>query len=312
MIKIKKVYAKAVPQISLMMEAVRLGEIEAREVFTDLVIDAEILVDDAELQKIKALPEMQQALGGVVAPDRPEYKAGDWRSKGSEMRNAQWKQKPVIDWIASTYKNEVVKAVAEKFASLPDQWRHVLFAKLSYRLETKGLQLSPTEDKKWKSIFVQVILNLGSGETGDGFIGKLVQEFDHALANNQVQEAADGLIWKSSLTGLETMFKNLDPHAGATHSDHKIHGQLVARWGEGPDEAETGYDLHIKEGMLDHIQNAMGDKLLEAMSVNLESVNVTDDGMFSLKAAAPEPYTEPEQVADDIEEQPEQPEEPTL
>lgn len=310
MIQIKKVYARTVPQIFLALEAVRLGEVEARDAYTNLLMDAEILVDDAELAKIKAQPEVQQALGGVVAPDRPEYKAGDWRSKGSEMRNAQWKQKPVIDYIASTYKPAVIKAVNDKFASLPDQWRAALMAKPSYRLETKGLQLSPTEDKKWKSIFVQLGLDLGDAESGDGFLGKLAQEFDQALAQNQVQEAADGLVWKSSLTGLESMFKALDPYAGVKPSSHKIQNHDVARWGEGPDEAEPGYDLHVKEGMLDQIQNALSNKLFEAMNISSESVTVSDDGVFSFKAMPPEPATDQEQIADNIEEEPT--DEPTL
>jgi hypothetical protein len=270
-------------------------------------MDAEILVDDAELQKIKSTPEITQALGGVVAPDRPDYKPTDWRAKGSEMRNAQWKQKPVIDYIASTYKGAVIKAIAEKFAPLPDAWRQALLEKPAYRLETKGLQLSPTEDKKWKSIFVQVILDLGGAETG-GFLGKLSQEFDQALANNQVQEAADGLVWKSSLTGLESFFKNLDPYSGTKQSDRKIHGQLVARWGEKPHETEPGYDLHVKDGFLDQIQNALAEKLLDATGISSESVTVSDDGVFNFKARPPEPASDPEQIADDIEEEPD----PTL
>lgn len=304
MINIYNAYARTVPRVFLALEAVRLGEIEARDAFTNLLMDAEILVDDAELAKIKTQPDVQQALGGVVAPDRPEYKAGDWRSKGSEMRNAQWKQKPVIDYIASSYKPAVIKAVAEKFASLPDQWVHALLSKPTYRLETKGLQLSPTEDKKWKSIFVQLALDLGDSETGDGFLGKLSQEFERALLQNQVQEAADGLVWKSSLTGLETMFKAIDPFAGTKPSSHKIQNHDVARWGEGPGESEPGYDLHVKEGMLDQIQNALGNKLMEAMNISSESVTVSDDGVFTFKAMPPEPATEPEQIADDIEEEP--------
>lgn len=342
MIKIDKAHARVVPQVHLALEAVRLGEIEAREAFTNLIIDAEILVDDAELQKIKDLPEMAAAMKSIPEPNvkhgtgggtqwalgtqereraqelaksqetgsvpkdvygQKIYTGSDWRAKVPEIRKAQFKQKPVIDYVASTYKGDVLKAVAEKFSSLPDQWRQALMAKPAYRLETKGLQLSPTADKKWKSIFVQIILDLGSGETGDGFIGKLVQEFDQALANGQVQEAADGLVWKSSLTGLETMFKNLDPYAGTKPSSHQIQGHDVARWGEKPHESEPGYDLHVKEGILDHIQNALAEKLTEAMGVSVESVTVSDDGVFVFKAAPPEPATEPERMADDIEEE---------
>lgn len=304
MIQIKKSYVRVVPRVYLALEAVRIGEIEARDAMTDLVLDAEILVDDAELAKIKALPEMQQALGGVTAPAGPTYSGGDWRAKGSEMRRAQWKQKPVIDYIASTYKGAVLQAVAAKLSPIPEQWRQVLMANPVYRLETKGLQLSPTEDKTFKSIFVQVVLSLGDYETGDGFIGRISKEFEQALASNQVQEAADGLVWKSSLAGLDSLFQNLDPFAGKQASSHQIQGHDVARWGEGPGQSEPGYDLHVKEGLLDQIQNALEDKLMEAMGTRLESLKVSDDGVFVFQAAVPEPSTEPEQMADDIEEPP--------
>lgn len=300
MIQIRKIYINVVPQVYL--EAVKLGDIEAREAFTDLVLDAEILVDDAELAKIKTLPEIQQAL--ITAPDRPAYKAGDWRAKGSEMRNVQWKQKPAIDYIANTYKDAVMKAVGQKLSSLPEKWRGVLTAHPLYRLESKGLQLSPTEDKKWKSVFVQVVLPLGSAESGDGFLGELAKEFEQALANNQVQEAADGLVWRSSLTGLDSLFKSLDPFAGTKAPEHQIHGQYVARWGEGPGEADPGYDLNVKEGLMDQIQSALTEKLVDVMGVDAESITVGDDGVFVVKAAPPEPATEPERMADDLEEPP--------
>ena len=300
MIQITNSHVRIVPQFDLILEAVHVGPIEARDAFTDLVLDAEILVDDAELQKIKALPDVQQAMGGVVAPAGPTYKTGDWRAKGSEMRTAQWKQKPVIDYVANTYKDAVMKAVADKMSSLPEQWRHALLARPAYRLESKGLQLSPTEDKKFKSIFVQVILNL------EEFLNKLSQEFEQAVASGQVQEAADGLVWKSSLTGLDTLFKNLDPYAGTKTPDHFIHGKEVARWGEEPHEAEQGYDLHVKEGMMDQMQSALDEKFSEAVGVGIASMNVSDDGVFAFKANPPEPATEPERVADDLEEPPAQ------
>lgn len=292
------------------LEAVRIGEIEARDAMTDLILDAEILVDDAELAKIKGLPEIQQALGGVAAPAGPTYSGQDWRAKGSEMRRLQWKQKPVIDFIASTYKGAVLKAVAGKLSSLPEQWRQVLMANPTYRLETKGLQLSPTADKTFKSIFVQVVLGLGNYETGDGFLGRLSGEFEQALASNQVQEAADGLVWKSSLTGLDSLFKQLDPFAGRKESSFQIHGHDVARWKkieDDPSASEPGYDLHVKEALLDQIQNVLEDKLMEAMSTRVESLKVSDDGVFVFQAAAPEPATEPEQMADDVEEPPTEP-----
>ena len=299
MIKINSGYVRVVPQVYL--EAVKLGPIEAREAFTDLVLDAEILVDDAELAKIKTLPDIKQV--PVVAPDRPAYKAGDWRAKGSEMRNVQWKQKPVIDYIANTYKDAVMKAVGEKLSAIPENWRSLLMTHPQYRLEAKGLQLSPTEDKQWKSVFVQVVLPLGDVESG-GFLGGLAQEFEQALANNQVQEAADGLVWKSSLTGLDSLFKSLDPFAGTKASERQIHGQYVARWGEKPEEAEPGYDLNVKEGMMDQIQNVLNDKLVDVMGADVQSVNVGDDGVFVIKANPPEPSTEPERVADNLEEPP--------
>lgn len=297
------------------LEAVRIGEIEARDASTDLILDAEILVDDAELAKIKNLPEIKQALSDVPVPapqfGTTERNRGDWRAKGSEMRKLQWKQKPVIDYIAGTYKPAIFKAVAEKLASIPEQWRNALMTNPTYRLETKGLQLSPTADKSMKSVFVQVVLGLGSYE-GDGFLGKIAQEFEQALAGGQVQEAADGLVWKSSLTGLDTLFKSLDPFAGHKESEHKIHGHDVARWAkieDDPSAAEPGYDLHVKEALLDQIQNTMDQKLVEAMSTGVESIQVSDDGVFVIKALAPEPATDQERMADDVEEPP--PAEPT-
>jgi hypothetical protein len=304
-IRIVNCRVRVVPQIYLALEAVRLGEIEAREAFTDLVLDAEILVDDAELQKIKALPEMQQSLGGVTAPAGPTFKGSDWRAKGSEMRNLQWKQKPVIDYIANTYKDAVMQAIAAKMTSIPGPWRQVLLASPAYRLETKGLQLSPTEDKKWKSVFVQVTLGLGSYEDETGFLGKLGQEFEQAATNNQVQEAADGIVWKSTLSGLETFFKSMDPFSGTKPSSHEIQGHPVARWkdyDEDPSASEPGYDLHVKEGMLDQMQNALDEKLVDILGIGIKSLKVSDDGVFVFEALPPEPATEPEQMADDVEE----------
>lgn len=303
MILLKKASVRITPQIQLASEAVHLGEIEAREAFVDLLLDAEILVDDAELKSISQLEPVKQALSAVTAPEGPTYKTGDWRAKGSEMRTAQWKQKPVIDYIASTHKNAILQAILEKFASLPGDWRQSIMEKPTYWLETKGLQLSPTEDKKWKRVFVQVKLDLGSYEDGTGFLGKLSKEFEQAIMNGQIQESGENVIWKSSLTGLETVFKKFDPHSGAKSASHQIHGHDVARWGEGPDEADPGYDLHIKEGLMDQIQSALDDKLVEGLNADLQSLkSISDDGTFVFKVIPPGPASEQDDIAGDIEE----------
>jgi hypothetical protein len=198
-----------------------------------------------------------------------------------------------------------MKAIAAKMASIPEPWRQVLLEKPTYRLETKGLQLSPTSDKQWKSIFVQVELDLGSYEDGTGFLGKLSQDFEQAAANNQVQEAADGIVWQSSLSGLETFFKSIDPFAGTKPSSHQIQGHDVARWEDvedDPSASEPGYDLHVREGLLDQIQNALDDKLVQVLGVGVESLKISDDGVFVFKALPPAPATDPERMADDVEE----------
>jgi hypothetical protein len=248
-----KAHARVVPQDRLVFtEAAKLGEVDAREAYLNLIMDAEIIVDKAELAQVAKVPEVAQALQQVQAPQRPEYKPQDWRAKQVVIRDIQWQRKPVIEYIAQNYKNDVIEAVSANI-DVPADWKKELFAKTSYRLEPQALQLSsPDEkDKNWKSVFVQVIMDLGDSESG--FLGKLSSEFDVAESSGKLQQAEEMMSFQSSLTGFDSALRHLDPYAGAKLSGTKIKGWDVAD--------EPGYDKEIRSAFYDHFSDVVGGKV---------------------------------------------------
>lgn len=254
-------------------ESVKMGEIDVREAFTNLVIDAEILVDAEEIKSISAMPEVANALKQVVAPQSKQYKPTDWRAKQVVMRDVQWQQRPIIEYIANLHKDEIIKIFKSKL-KIPTDWSNALLNNVSYAIDHKALQLSPSTDKKWRSIYV--ILTSGL----DGFLGKFATEFNNAVANNAIAKTNDGFTFQSSLTGFDTTFKNLDPYSGAKLSNTKRHGWDVAD--------EPGYDKEVKNAFVDHFSDIIGQTYPDARVTSIE-----DNGRVNFTASEP--------VADDEE-----------
>ena len=259
----------------LFNEAIQMGEVEIREALINLIIDAEVMVDADELKRIAAIPEVAQALQQVVEPQMKQYKAADWRAKRPVMRDLQWQQKPVIDYIINTLKADILQAIKGKLAGIPNDWTDALLADAKYGKDPKALQLSQSEDKKWRSIYVTITADLGSAEDRKGFIGKLAAEFENAVTNNQIQHSGDTLVFQSSLTGFETAMKSLDPYSGAKLSDTKVHGWDVAD--------EKGYDKEIKNAFVDHISEMMG----SVLGTQARVTNIGDDGKITASASMP-------------------------
>lgn len=249
----------------IFVEDVRIGQIDPREAYVDLIMDIDILVDDKEIDKISAIPEVANRLKEVKPPERPQYKPTDWRAKTPYMREVQWQKKPIIDYIATKYKTDVIEAVKAKFDKLPAAWANELTRDVTYRLEPRALQLSPTQDKKWRYIYVQTSMNLGSAEESSGFIGKFVNEFEAAVDGGNIIEKDGQKIFKSSLTGFESLMKELDPYAGVEMTAKTLTGPMMPKW-EIPDE--PGYDKEIREGFYDQMNDAMGTALGEDVKVN--------------------------------------------
>jgi hypothetical protein len=238
---------RVIPQDRLIFEAVQVGEIDAREAYLHLIMDAAIQVDDVEIKKISQLPEVSSV--PLAQPEVKKYKPGDWRAKEVVIRDVQWQKKPVIDHIAETYKEDVIQAIRTKFSTMPTDWQDALFADIVYRLESKALQLAPSPDKKWKTVYVQLVMHLGSALEEKGFLGKLTQELER-VSEGQVQEVEGQLTVQTSLTGFDSVLSDLDPYAGAEMSKTMIHGRLVAD--------DPGYDKEIRSAFNDHIGEIAG------------------------------------------------------
>ena len=267
------------------MEAAQIGTIEAggveqREAGIDLIIEAEILIDNEELKRVGALPDVATAMGQVVEPAQKQYKTSDWRAKRPVMRDLQWQQKPVIDHIVNTYKDGISQAVRGKLSAMPSDWVDQLMAGAQYIKDPKALQLSPTEDKKWRSIYSTLMLPMGSGEDRKGFMGKFAAEFEAATADNKIQSNGGQHVFQSTLTGFNAAMKELDPFAGAKLSDTKRHGWDVAD--------EPGYDKEIKSAITDQFS----DVISMMLGTDARVTRIHDDGKFEFRAQAP---TEPEQ-----------------
>lgn len=282
-------FIRIIPQDILVLETVRLGEIDAREAYTELILDAEILVDEAELKKIAGIPEVAQALAQITSPETPQYKPQDWRAKMPVMREVQWKKKPIIDYIANSYKNDVIQAARDQFKSVPADWVAQLFEHVEYRLEPKALQLSPSEDKKWKSVFVQLIMDLGSAEDYRGFLGKFAKEIEDAAEAGKIADA-EKITVNSSLVGLDTALKALDPYAGAKLSSTKISGHDIAD--------EPGYDKEIRSGFYDRLAEAAS----VGLSADVKIDSISDNGQFVFSKRSEPTYDTPEDIADQIDE----------
>lgn len=248
-------------------ESVKMGEIEVREAFTNLVIDAEILVDAEEIKNISATPEVANALKQVVAPQSKQYKPTDWRAKQVVMRDVQWQQRPVIEHIANLYKNDIIQTFKSKL-KIPNDWSSALLNNMNYAIDHKALQLSPSTDKKWRSIFMILTSNL------DTFLEKFATEFNNAVANNAVMKTGDGFAFQSSLTGFDSTFKNLDPYSGAKLSNTKRHGWDVAD--------EPGYDKEIKNAFVDHFSDIISQVYPDARVTNID-----DNGQVKFNANEP-------------------------
>lgn len=270
-------YARVNPNDRIFMEAVQMGNIEAggieeREASVDLIIEAEILIDGEELKRVGALPDVAAAMKQVVEPVQKQYKATDWRAKRPVMRDLQWQQKPAIDYIVNTYKEDIAQAIRGKLSKMPSDWVDQLMAGAQYIKDPKALQLSPTEDKKWRSVYSTFKLPLGSAEDRKGFLGKFASEVEAAMAANKIVQNGDQHVFQSTLSGLESTMKELDPYAGAPLSHTKIHGWDVAD--------EPGYDKEIKSAFVDQLSDVIGMML----SAEARITKIHDDGKFEFRA----------------------------
>lgn len=285
-------YARVNPNDRVFMEAVQMGTIEAggiqeREASIDLIIEAEILIDNEELKRVGALPDVATAMKQVVEPVQKQYKATDWRAKRPVMRDLQWQQKPAIDYIVNAYKEDIAQAIRGKLGKMPSDWVEQLMAGAQYIKDPKALQLSPTEDKKWRSIYSTYMLPLGSAEDRKGFLGKFATEFEAAASANKIAQNGDQYVFQSTLTGFESTMKELDPYAGAQLSHTKIHGWDVAD--------EPGYDKEVKSAFIDQFSDAI------SIMFNAEArvTRVHDDGKIEFRA---------QKLSDDLPEEPLTPE----
>jgi hypothetical protein len=267
-------------------ESVKFGSIEAKEAFLKFIIDAEIIIDDAEIKQISILPEVSKELGQVKAPETPQYKPTDWRAKRPYMREVQWQKRPIIDYVINTYKDDLLKSVREKFKSISPEWQQTLFSKVKYYRDPKALQLSPSPDKKLKSIYVAFELNLKA------FIGKFANEFIDAFDSGKITNINDEYVFQTSLTGVESLFKILDPYAGSKLSSTMVHGREIAD--------EPGYDINIKSGIYDRIVDIIEPNYDGTMTIK----QFSDDGKLHYTIdRKQEPDTIPDAIADKIPEE---------
>lgn len=314
-VKVVQARLRVIPRDVLIFEDVQIGEVEARDVSSHLDMEVTIAIDRAEIDRISKIPEVIDAMSKVVAPDIRKYgttvaTSGDWRAKIPEIRKLQWKHRPIIDYIVEAYKESALEAVENKFAALPPAWRTVLFgpdrANMEYSKDPKALQLSmfspsdiatakdqgkpmwPEASNKWKFVYVNVSIDLGDAQSGTGLVGQIAKEAAQAAQTGKVAEVAEGeMQWQSSLTGLDAVLRELDPYAGTKMSTTKIGVYDIAD--------EPGYDIHVREGILDRVQEALS----TAFGTSVSGVDVDDNGVFSFAAASggPEETTEQDDIA---------------
>ena len=267
-------YVRVVPQDRLVYsEAVRLGEVDAREATESLVVDAVVFLDQAELNKIAALPDVAHSMSNVVEPQKPVYKTNDWRAQRySASREAQWQKKPIINYIVNNYKNDIIKAVQDAF-KIPADWKALLFQNVTYRAEPKTLQLSPTDDKQWQQVFVQVIADLGSADNQSGFLGRFGAEVKAASDGQQVTKEGDLYTLQTTLTGFDSAMKAIDPYSGAKLSNTKN----SAGWDIAD---EPGYDKEIKSAFIDHFSTVVSQYFIDAVVREIR-----DNGQITFTAA---------------------------
>jgi hypothetical protein len=283
-------YARVNPKDRIIfIEAVQMGTIEAggieqREASIDLVIEAEILIDNDELKRVGALPDVAVAMKQVVEPAQKQYKTSDWRAKRPVMRDLQWQQKPAIDYIINAYKEDIAQAIRSKLGKMPSDWVEQLMAGAQYIKDPKALQLSPTNDKKWRSVYSTFMLPFGSAEDHKGFLGKFATEFEASMSDNKLAQNGDRYVFQSTLTGFESTMKELDPYAGTSVSHTKIHGWDVAD--------EPGYDKEVKSAIVDQLSDVVS----MVMNADARIIKVYDDGKIEFRA----------QMLDDDEELPQE------
>lgn len=262
-----------------LLEGVHIGDVEARDAYWDLLMDATIYVDSEEIDRVSVDPDVLQGLLDYEPAD-PKYKGKDWRAKDPAMRKMQKSQRPVITHIAKEYQHAVVEAILGKFHGLPKDWVDALIGpggkNLEYGLEQFALQLSPAKDPEWRQVFVQVKILLG--DENEGFMGKLAKDFQRALAAGTVKQQNGQAVWDARLTGLNSALADLDPYSGAKMSNTKIGNLDIAD--------EPGYDKHIREGMAERMEEVLslaGDGEITHLKIN-------DDGSlsFNLKETKPE------------------------
>lgn len=296
---------RIIPRDKLVYEAVQIGEVQAHEAFTNLVMEATIAVDRPELAAISKIPEIAQGLKSAVMPQQKVYKPTDLRAKVPEIRKAQFLQAPVIDHIIESYKESVLEAVENKFASLTPEWQAALFGpnreNMTYAKDPKALQLSkltpndiknaakrnqqlwPDATQNWRFIYVEITINLG--DATKGFLGAIANEARQAYAAGTMNEAGEGQIqWQSSLTGLDSALRGIDPYSGVKMSSTEVKSDIGHYLL--PDE---GYDIHVREGILDRVQETLD----VALETEVASVDVNDDGVFTF--LAPRLFNQPEE-----------------
>lgn len=300
LVKVADARLRVIPRDVLIYEDVQVGEVQARDVSSHLTMEVTIAIDRGEIDRISKIPEVITAMGKVAEPEIRKYgtterTSGDWRAKIPEIRKLQWKHRPIIDYIVEAYKESALEAVENKFAALSPEWRTVLFGanreNMQYSKDPKALQLSmvsgsdiktskekgqamwPDNTNKWKFVYVEVAIDLGDAESGTGFIGQIAKEATQAAEAGRIVQAEEGKMqWQSSLTGLDAVMRELDPYAGAKMSATKVGIYDIAD--------EPGYDIHVREGMLDRIQEVLG----MALHADLSGVDVDNSGVFSMTA----------------------------
>jgi hypothetical protein len=323
-VKVIDARLRVIPRDTLIYEDVQVGEVQARDVSSHLTMEVTIAIDRGEIDRISKIPEVIASMGKVVAPDVRKYgttvaTSGDWRAKVPEIRKLQWKHRPIIDYIAESYKETALEAVENKFAALSPEWRTALFGpnreNMGYSKDPKALQLStfspsdiatakdqgksmwPDNTAKWKFVYVEVAINLGDAESGTGFLGQIAKEARQAATAGKIVRADEGQMqWHSSMVGLDSALRELDPYAGTKMSATKIGIYDIAD--------EPGYDIHVREGVLDRIQETLS----ATLHADISGVDADDRGIFSFTAAhiSVEEPTDQDDIAAEME--PEAPE----
>ncbi|MEM3097279.1 MAG: hypothetical protein QXU32_00980 [Nitrososphaerales archaeon] len=244
-----------------------------REASEKLVIDATIFIDKDEMKNIASIPEVAEAMKDVKAPPQPAYKPTDWRARRySATREAQWQKRPIIDYVANKYKNDIIQAAKDLF-NIPNGWKSTLFKDIKYRTEPKALQLAQTDDG-WYAIYVQVIADLGSSEDSSSFLGRLADEFRAAHNADKIVKDDDTYTFQTTLTGFDSSLKEIDPYSGVKLSDTKIHGWDIAD--------EPGYDKEIRSAFVDHLS-----WIISEIYPDARVREIRDDGRIVFTSSGP-------------------------